>query len=1016
MNRAYRHIGMVSIAAAAMSVAITVAPTLGQRAKTGKTAARSAAPSGGGLASLSDDALLTELAGRQMQGLLNHAFDVNQVPQAQRSAMLAIPAINRLGDPKVKPFERTQLIKQIADGADQVVAAINDPTKLMEHSTTLLEFGVNPEVNILEYWGDSPAPQKRLEPVIDTVIKMLDKAIKTGGEKRAKLEEQLNNGRNKKIEDEWTAIDKLVSTAEYTKAMVTYSQALAIPADAKGLEQRKKLVAPALEVLQTYDNNESGIQAAVRNRIAKLNMAIHDFGPGNDIFETVVSGKIDDKKKIVPDPGPFEQYEARYFSAVCELMQGQIDRAKQGVTDLVAWQQANVKEPEVQKQLDAAADMLRYRVAMKERDKAKDPAAKKAAEEQAFNILLGLNEKQPQLRPIIADQLISAMGENIDVKKADLLILQALLNRGKQAREAIDDPNHPDPELTKQVEQAVTAAREIMTRKDPKIVAQTVAYAAIEVPMLLQQIGRKVDAANAYMDYIEKKQGSPQNQRAAFERAGVLLSGLLKDGGEKNDPEIAKAWERFLPLAVNTFGRKDFAFDLATRLRAKQQLRDALKYFELVPKTDKRSGDAKFLKMVTLVDLIYAVGPDKKPLVKPDERPALVKQTHEAGGEVRKIEQDALKNAKDDKEKALHKSRIAVVTLTEAELAASGDKPDAALALKLLDGFEAQAAGLDNEAALNKRVMELRVSSYMQLKQFNKAAEMLLPLLEKEPGGRATGKVLGILQKLNEDYDRAKAAGNDEAARDILANRANLSGFLVKWAAESKDPNVNKNLYVYKLYDADTQRLFGSAMPDGQEKDAQLKKAMASFQALRQPNEVAAYKTLVMERKKDNPKDKTNPDDPDPGVTLGMALTSFELKDWKTASTELKRLRFAGKLGARARTDTDPKTGETVVVPNDQYWEAMYKYYESSRQWAATDPQNEDAQKELEAVKTLLRRDYVAGVDEVGGVKWREQFETLRKELIPDLNLDELRRSMSPAPATAPAETQPSTPVAARRD
>jgi hypothetical protein len=82
---------------------------------------------------------------------------------------------------------------------------------------------------------------------------------------------------------------------------------------------------------------------------------------------------------------------------------------------------------------------------------------------------------------------------------------------------------------------------------------------------------------------------------------------------------------------------------------------------------------------------------------------------------------------------------------------------------------------------------------------------------------------------------------------------------------------------------------------------------------------------------------------------------SYTGLDAQTASVELKRLRFQGKLGSRARTEVDAKTGETRIVPNDQYWEAMFKYYEGTRQWAKTDPSNEDAQKELEAVKIYRR-------------------------------------------------------------
>jgi hypothetical protein len=99
-------------------------------------------------------------------------------------------------------------------------------------------------------------------------------------------------------------------------------------------------------------------------------MAMREWGPANDMFESVVAGQVNDKLKIEPAPSAYEQYEARYFSVVCELMQGDIARAKKGVEEVVSWQKENVKDAEVLKQLDAAADLLRYRIATRERDRA----------------------------------------------------------------------------------------------------------------------------------------------------------------------------------------------------------------------------------------------------------------------------------------------------------------------------------------------------------------------------------------------------------------------------------------------------------------------------------------------------------------------------------------------------------------------------------------------------------------------------------------------------------------------
>jgi tetratricopeptide (TPR) repeat protein len=986
-------------------LALTTGPAFGQAKKAAARPPRNAPAdtnaNTGGLAGLSDDALLSELASRQMPGLLDHAFSVNKVSESQRAAMLALPAIKRLSDAEnpPKPHERMQLINQIAAGADRVVASISDPSELMLQSKKLVEFAVEPDTNLMEYWGETPQVQKRLAPVIGTVMKMLDKAVTTATAQRAQYEEQLNDGANTKAEKLWTDADALVTTAEYTRAILRYNEALTISADAKGIEQRTKIANPAIEYLQAYDNAESGVQTFVRNRLAKLNMVKRDFGPANDLFETVVSGQVE-KTKIEPAPTPVEQYEARYFGIVCELMQGDIARAQAGLKELIDWQQKAVPDPKAQEGLIAAAEMLRYRIAMKERDKAKDPAGKKAAEEKAFGVLMNLYETQPQFRSTIAEQLIEAIGDKVDVKTAEVLILQALVNRGIQVRDAIDDPATADRAIVGQVELAIAAAKELMARKDPKITPDAVSNAAIQLPLFYEKIGKKVEAANSYLDYIEKKQGSEKNIKAAFDRAGYLLFTLTKDGAGKDDPAISTAWERFLPIAVNNFGLKEFAFDYANRLRAKNppQHAEAIKFFRMVPENDKRIAAARFREMITLTDWIYAVGPDKKPLLNPQERAAKVQETLKVAEEVNTLAAAALKVSKDKAEGAMLRSRIAIVTLTQAELAASGEKPDWQRVLKTLTGFEKRSAGVDNEAALNKKVMELRVASYMQLKQFNKAADELIALLKREPGGRAEGMVLGILQRLEDDYDRSVAEKDAAAAKQVLSNRADLSGFLVKWASESKDPNITKNLYVYKVYDADSQRLYGTVL-EGAERKAQLEKAMAAFEALRQPNEVAAFKAMVEDRKKENPNLKINPDEPDPGVALGMAKTSYDLGDWKTAATELKRLRSAGRLGARSIPQNDPKTGETKIVPNEQYWEAMAKYYTSTQKWAAAEPENGDAQKELEAVKTLLRRDYVAGVDDVGGTKWRESFGTLRKELVPDLDVEQLRKA---SPATQP--------------
>src|SRR5689334_11566567 len=137
-----------------------------------------AGPSGStGLNALSDDAVLADLASRKMQGLLDHAFTVNNVPPDQRSAMLAIPAINRIGDLDNPPrlAERAELFQQVASGADRVIASANDTKTLLDYSMKLIKGGIEPEANLIDYWGEAPAVQRRLAALVDGVVKMLQK-------------------------------------------------------------------------------------------------------------------------------------------------------------------------------------------------------------------------------------------------------------------------------------------------------------------------------------------------------------------------------------------------------------------------------------------------------------------------------------------------------------------------------------------------------------------------------------------------------------------------------------------------------------------------------------------------------------------------------------------------------------------------------------------------------------------------------------------------------------------------
>ena len=263
----------------------------------------------GGLNEFDDDALISELAGRGLDSLLERAFDLNKVPPDRRAGIRAFGALRELTDKNKPPTteRRAALINQVVAGAKTVLPTLKDPAKLMETATLLLTEGVMREVNLLEYWGENPATQARLRPVIETVVAMLDKAATEAEAQMAEVEKQMKNPNDRAAADRWMKLEELAGNARYTRHMADYYHALAVPRGPAGQAQRAKVADSAVEYLKELDVPESGVQPLVRNRTAKLHMAKGDYAAAKEVFQSVI-----DKKGVQPEPDPAQQYEARY--------------------------------------------------------------------------------------------------------------------------------------------------------------------------------------------------------------------------------------------------------------------------------------------------------------------------------------------------------------------------------------------------------------------------------------------------------------------------------------------------------------------------------------------------------------------------------------------------------------------------------------------------------------------------------------------------------------------------------
>jgi hypothetical protein len=969
------------------------------RANTSRAAPAGAAPQAQpqvqravGLNDLNDDALISELASRGLDSLLDRAFDVNKVPPDRRAGIRAFGALRELTDKRKPPTpeRRAALINQVVAGLRVVLPMQKDPTKLLEYASLLLSEGVSRDVNLLEFWGENPATQARLRPVIEAVIAMLDKAAEEAEAQKAAVEKRMVNPNDRAAADQWTKLDETASTARYTRHMADYDHALSIPSGPAGQAQRAKIADEAIAYLKDLDNAEFNLQPIVRNRMAKLLMTKGDFAGAKELFQTVIN-----KKGIVPEPDAFQQYEARYFSTVCDLEAGNLDAARKGLADLLKWQKENLKGEEAQKGVSAAADMMQYRIHMAAADadrKAGRVEQARKGEAAAVEVLMKLAER-PDLKPIIFDQLVERMQLTGSMKDLDTLVLRALVQKGVAER----DRPATEKADEKLLNRAIEAARELVARKGTKGVDDRTAESAdLLIPTYLERLGKKVEAANAYLDFIQKYPNSPQRE-AAFNSAGTLIILDLRRGPNKGDKAVADVWTRFLPVAIGKpFNRAALAFDYAERLRAEQKYQEAADYYGRVPKDDPRHVSAAYQRMLALYSLLtQSVKQGAEPAhwaVQGEQRQALAAEVLRAAEQAKKLAADALAKAADANERTRHQFKIAGCTLTIAEVAA-GEQNDPQRTLEALAQFEDEVKGVPGTQDMLNRGLFLRVKSLMGAGRSGDATRALIGLLEKSGGQEGLDIVLDLLSRLNDDFGQAEAAGDSKAMATLAQNRARLSGFLVEWARNNKNPDINKRVYSYSVYDAESKLKAGTLAKDPK----QVQEAMAAFRKLQSPEMVALYKREIA----GNP--KIDPDFPHPNVLLGVGLAAFELKDYRTAQENLGMLLVPRKLGGAKLQKVDEKTNETYYVDNENYWEAWYKLLKSNVEVYKLNKDDPAAQAGYENAKTGLKRLYIQG--DVGGQKWNDEFEELRKEIIPDFDPKAVTPSTT-QPVTRPA-TQP---------
>jgi hypothetical protein len=498
----------------------------------------------------------------------------------------------------------------------------------------------------------------------------------------------------------------------------------------------------------------------------------------------------------------------------------------------------------------------------------------------------------------------------------------------------------------------------------------------------MEAMGNRIEAANTYLNYArENAVGHTQAAQGALEDAGRLAFELHKLMPE--NPQVSDLYDRFLPLAVNPpFNRKELAFLYGQRLRLQNKPQEAIKYLLMVPKSDKNHASAQYAVMQALEDLLAT------PKLQEAQRTSLANDLVKQTAMVRQVYGDS--------QDTVARERAALATLTEAKTV-GGDLHKPQQTLEVLNGFEKSVAGTPDEKLLIGDALLTRVNAYMAMGQLKNATDTLVTLLNSTGGAQGADYVHGLLDRLDKDLDKAQAAHDAKAMRDVAKSETELSGFLVEWARNSSTPEIRNFTYRYMIYDARTKRITGELEEDPQERAKLLNVALDAYKQLFKPDNVKLYKATLDQKLIAS--GDIDPEAPDPSVQFGIALADYDLGNFASSSELLGTLLNTGKLGGPTRLERDPTSNEQKVFDNDVYWEATYKLYRSNYELSKKpDGPSLDATKQ--GLKNLLVR---------GGIppKWQESFEELRKQIVPDFDLATLTGAAT-QPTTREAQSSTS--------
>jgi tetratricopeptide (TPR) repeat protein len=993
------------LAAAVAPVLFAGAPVFGQ-ARPG-----AANPRAVGLDSLPEENVLNELAGRGLQGLLNRQFDALNVSPQERQSFAALQAIRELGGPR--PYSenrRVELMEQSVKGLEALLPKISDPNVLENYANTLLQKGIEPDVKMLEYFGDSPVIMARARPAAALVIKMLEKVASDAVKRSEFIANQIKNPDDPNI-DVVEKLDATASRAKYTANIVAYYEVMGINLEtggAKALTERKEQAGKAIKELRVFDSNESGVVPIVKTQIAKLFLASRDIANARKEFQLVVDGKVLENGKPVdmnPPPVPAQVNDAKYFLVVADIVEKKPDQALKRMTELEQWQKANIKDAAAQQALGVTMGMLRYRVLAAQADLATVTAKKDELNREADLALEGVANSFPAFRPMIVDQMVSRLPKtNPDLSKQSELVVTTLMMRGnlerrKQATETVD---------AAALELGLKAARELAEndKRNPAVAAPLRDTASLLIPLFLTKQGKELEAGVAFMDYAQKFPKSPEAPRAMDQAANIIVRAYA---AKPKDQQLRNLYKRVLDVLVEPpYLRVEWFYAAGDFYRSLGDPEAARKYYNRVPKGDRNEFNARYWTIDCINTLLTAVKDPVRTRELNEERTRLIDDS-------RRLGQAILAGNADPAVKEVTRYRLAYLTLETATRLMSENPPNTKRTLELLAGFEQQVQGVQGADLLINRAMRFVAEATMKE---GRVDEALLPVqkLMGNPDPKVQASAIKLASEADEAlqnefaaaeqlFKNAADATTKATQKQVMAKAADVRtkylGLLVPWLkANMPDDWKQKNMSTWAEREASLLRSAALLQDDPARRSELLTQAKAAFDGQFKQLKAAPTPADAQGQNARQALEST--------LMFRLAQCNFDLGNFDEAAKEFGVLVAENRLGPPV-VQTAQLNGAVKEADNPAFWEGFYKREKSVLETIRTENNPDAKKRRLDLLVQRLKDGYIIYGEKIGGEQWKASIDGLRKEVEavtgqPLIVTAPAGGGPATAPATAPAK------------